>query len=362
MNPVRMKLYVPDLTCHISFTIAAIRSPWTDDEYGEEAAAFARRHFHQRELELDVQNVDKGGNFLGDAFFRKQNVALTLLEEGWASVIRTAERHPNLALYQKAEQAAQKARKGIWRNWTPQSDAPQEVAEDKPEPAQLLVTEVLDGTLFFCQRVSDNDQKTLDGLMGELQKANNQDYVAPVAPPKLEKGMLASVRYAEDGLWYRVRLTDGPVDRRFKIHYIDFGNSEVRDERDLRPLPPALAKVPIQAIRCKLALLRVPALVQDCGVEAAQTLKELTFGKVLMASLEWRENEDYYVTLGDPQLGMNVNKEVVRMGLATVKPRSGKRYEVPIQQLLQAQDEAKRLRLSMWRYGDVLDASDDEEQ
>jgi staphylococcal nuclease domain-containing protein 1 len=101
MNPVRLKLYVPELSSFISFTIAAVRSPWADDEFGEEACAWARRHFHQRKLEIDVQNVDKGGNFLGDAFFRKQNVALTLLEEGWASVSRGSERHPSLALYAK---------------------------------------------------------------------------------------------------------------------------------------------------------------------------------------------------------------------------------------------------------------------
>jgi hypothetical protein len=90
------------------------------------------------------------------------------------------------------------------------------------------------------------------------------------------------------GLWYRVKLMEGPADRRFKIHYLDFGNNEVRLETDFRPLPAALASVPPQVIRCRLALLRVPALVQDCGVEAIQALKELSFGRVLMASIEYK--------------------------------------------------------------------------
>ncbi len=389
MNPVRLKLYVPELSSFISFTVAAVRSPWADDEFGEEACAWARRHFHQRKLEIDVQTVDKGGNFLGDAFFRKQNVALTLLEEGWASVSRGSERHPSIALYIKAEAAAQAAKKGIWRNYVPVKEAEHDgmasagvVLEGAAasvvsasggsvaaaggeagasETCQLLVTEVTDGSCFYCQRVSDEHQKKLEALMGELQKVNGGVSVPPVR--KWARNDLACVRYAEDGLWYRVRLVEGPSDKRFKIHYLDFGNSEVRLESDFRTLPPSLAAVPPQVIRCRLALLRVPALVQDCGVEAVQALKELCFGRVLMASVEFREGEDYHVTLGDLSSGININKELVRLGLATVRQSSKmhKRFQKPLAQLLQAQEEAKRARLCLWRYGDILDQDDDDE-
>jgi hypothetical protein len=102
----------------------------------------------------------------------------------------------------------------------------------------------------------------------------------------------------------------------------------VRLESDFRALPAGLAGIPPQVIRCRLALLRVPAMVQDCGVEAVQALKvrrvaqicfvfhfvfhfvfqELCFGRVLMASVEFREGEDYHVTLGDLASGININK------------------------------------------------------
>jgi staphylococcal nuclease domain-containing protein 1 len=247
MNPVRLKLYIPSLSSFISFTLAAVRSPWADDEFGDEACAWARRHFHQRKLEIDVQTVDKGGNFLGDAFFRKMNVALTLLEEGWASVSRGSERHPSIALYGKAEAAAQAAKKGIWRNYVPPKEpelegmasagpvasvsapaasgsaasaaAPAAAAEGASETCQLLVTEVTDGSCFYCQRVSDEHQKRLDALMSELQKANAG---AGLPPPtrKWARNDVACVRYAEDGLWYRVRLMEGPADRRFKVGFV----------------------------------------------------------------------------------------------------------------------------------------------
>lgn len=141
----------------------------------------------------------------------------------------------------------------------------EQAAEQTGETAQLLVTEVTDGSCFYCQRVSEEHQKVrlvvvvavavllidpllfvqkLDALMSELQKVNAGGAVA--SAKKWAKGDLACVRYAEDGLWYRVRLMEGPSERRFKIHYLDFGNNEVRLETDFRPLPASLAAVPPQ--------------------------------------------------------------------------------------------------------------------
>ena len=83
-----------------------------------------------------------------------------------------------------------------------------------------------------------------------------------------------------------------------------------------------------------------------------------------MASVEFREGEDFHVTLGDVASGININKELVRLGLATVRQSSKmhKRFQKPVAQLLQAQDEARRARLCLWRYGDILDQEDEDEE
>jgi len=84
-----------------------------------------------------------------------------------------------------------------------------------------------------------------------------------------------------------------------------------------------------------------------------------------MASIEYREGDDVHcVTLGDVSSGININKELVRLGLATTHtpaPRDAKRFQKPIQQLLQAQDEAKKARLALWRFGDLLDQEEQDE-
>ena len=368
MNPVRLKLFVPELSAFISFTVAAVRSPWQDDEYGDEACAWARRHYHQRAIEIDVTTVDKGGNFLGDAFLGSStNIALSLLETGWASVSRGAERHALLVPYQKAESEAQAARLGIWQAYAPPSEQSEEndtsdqkkEHERNGETGKLLVTEV-EGAVFFCQRVSAQHQQVLEQLMDDLQ-STNASYVPPLQA-SWKRGQLCCARYGEDGLWYRVRLVEGGADRKFKINYIDFGNSEVRDERDLRVLAPALHALAPQVIQCRLSLLRMPALVQDCGMESIQAFKEFTFGRVLLASVDLVADNVHHVTLGDPSSGININKEMVRLGLATVEsPPSRLDMEQALGQLREAQDEAKRARLSLWRYGDILDQEEEEE-
>ena len=355
LNPVRLKLYIPELSCYLSFTVAAIRSPWGEHPHGDEACRWARRHFHQRKLEVHVSGCDKGGNFLGDAFHRKQNVALTLLEEGWAELGKGSDRHPSHTTYQQAQQAAQQQRKGMWRDWSPALDTQDEAAEKPLETGNVLVTEVVDGDHFYVQRTDEASQQTLQQIMADCQQCGAQSEAVVPRP-----GLLATVRFAQDGLWYRVRLQEELGGGRWSLYYLDFGNSESRPLADLRALGRS-ASAPAQALRCRLALLRVPALVQDCGAEAADTLRELCFGKMLYASFEWRENDVYHVTLGDLKTGININKEMVRLGVAVVYAKKGaKRFEKPLAQLLQAQDEAKGRRASLWRYGDILDASDDE--
>jgi hypothetical protein len=72
----------------------------------------------------------------------------------------------------QAEAVAQAAKKGIWRDFVPPKDANGGVAaaaisaaSSEPEPtgetAQLLVTEVTDGSCFYCQRVSEEHQKVI---------------------------------------------------------------------------------------------------------------------------------------------------------------------------------------------------------
>ena len=73
---------------------AGIRAPRTtrnasdkSEPYGSESAEFATRRYMQRDVEVEVDTVDKSGSFIGALYVNKtENAAITLVKEGLASV------------------------------------------------------------------------------------------------------------------------------------------------------------------------------------------------------------------------------------------------------------------------------------
>jgi staphylococcal nuclease domain-containing protein 1 len=53
---------------------------------GNEAADFANRRFMQRDCEVEFDNVDKSGGFIGALYVNKENAAISLVKEGLANV------------------------------------------------------------------------------------------------------------------------------------------------------------------------------------------------------------------------------------------------------------------------------------
>ena len=58
----------------------------TDAEpFGDEAMAFVKEIIMQREVDIEVETMDKGGNFIGWLFCDNTNISLSLVEEGFAA-------------------------------------------------------------------------------------------------------------------------------------------------------------------------------------------------------------------------------------------------------------------------------------
>lgn len=78
----------------LTLRVLGIRAPRTarnasekSEPYGSEASEFATRRFMQRDVEIEVDSVDKSGGFIGALFINKtENAAVTLLQEGLATV------------------------------------------------------------------------------------------------------------------------------------------------------------------------------------------------------------------------------------------------------------------------------------
>ncbi len=83
------------------------------DPYGEEAATFMKDMVLQHEVEVEVEAMDKGGNFIGWMFLDGVNLSVSLVEAGLAKVHFTAERSNFYKTLCAAEAKAKEAKKNV---------------------------------------------------------------------------------------------------------------------------------------------------------------------------------------------------------------------------------------------------------
>lgn len=77
----------PDLGPGIRAPRTARNASEKSEPYGAEAADFATRRYMQRDVEFEVDTIDKSGGFIGSLYFNKtENVAVSLLKEGLATI------------------------------------------------------------------------------------------------------------------------------------------------------------------------------------------------------------------------------------------------------------------------------------
>ncbi|UJR09280.1 hypothetical protein I4U23_013525 [Adineta vaga] len=122
------------------------------------------------------------------------------------------------------------------------------------EDFQALVSIAVNPSYFFVQ----NTLFTHD--LEKLAQSMNDYYTTtdpPVKPYKPMEMSCCAARYSVDNRWYRARIKRYSSDTSVELVYLDYGNNEERHINELRPLDPAFARLPAQAICAALELLPV---------------------------------------------------------------------------------------------------------
>ncbi|CAN1242042.1 Ribonuclease TUDOR 1 [Linum perenne] len=379
----RFKMLVPKETCCFAFSFSGVRCPGRDEPYADEALAFMRRRLMQRDVEIEVETVDRNGTFLGSLWESRTNMATVLLEAGLAKLQTSfgSDRIPEAHLLERAEQSAKKQKLKIWEKYVEgevvTNGAPTTEGKQK-EVLKVVVTEVLGGGKFYIQTVGD---QRVASIQQQLASLNIQG--APVIGafnPK--KGDIVLAQFSADNSWNRAMIVNVPrggvqsAKDKFEVFYIDYGNQEEVPYGHLRPLDPAVSVAPGLAQLCSLAYIKVPDLNEDCGPEAAEFLS----GSTLSSEKEFRakiEEKDVsggkvkgqgtgpvlIVTLVAVDAEISVNAALVQEGLARIEKKrkwDPRDRQVALDNLEKFQDEARSGRRGMWVYGDVQ--SDDEDE
>lgn len=379
----------------LTFVLSGIRAPKSArnatekaEPFGQEAHDFANRRCMQRDVEIDVENTDKVGGFIGTLYVNRENFAKLLLEEGLASVhAYSAEQSGNANELFAAEKKAKEARKGMWHDWDPSKDQADEEDDttangtngtngtnnstDPPAPRKkdyrdVVITNVDETGKLKLQQIGAGTTALTDLMQSfksfHLNKAND----APLpGPPKASDYVAA--RFSEDGEWYRARIRRNDRDAQTaEVLYIDYGNAETIPWSRLRPLSqPQFSpqKLKPQAVDAVLSFLQLPSAPEYLA-DAVYFIGAETADKQLVANVDYVAPEGtLFVTLFDAKvsssLEQSLNADVVGEGLAMV-PRKLKAWERAaegdvLKGLRIKEEEARKGRKGMWEYGDLTE-------
>nr|GMC75257.1 staphylococcal nuclease domain-containing protein 1-like [Ipomoea batatas] len=374
----RFKLYIPKETCSIAFSFSGVRCPGREEPYSEEAIALMRRKIMQRDVEVEVENVDRTGTFLGSLWESRTNAAVALLGAGLARLQMSfgSDKIPDAHLLAQAEQLAKRQKLKIWENYIEGEEVSTGpvVERRQKEELKVAVTEVLGGGKFYVQLVAD---QKVASIQKQLASLNLQE--APVIGafnPK--KGDIVLAQFSADNSWNRAMIVNAPrgavesLNDKFEVFYIDYGNQEVVPYSQLRPADASVSSASGLAQLCSLAFIKVPGLEDDYGQDAAIHLSELVLNapKEFKAVIEEKDTSGgkvkgqgtgtvFMVTLVDPEADVSINAMLLKDGLARLEKRRRWIPKESLEELEKAHKEAREKRRGMWEYGDV--DSDDEE-
>jgi staphylococcal nuclease domain-containing protein 1 len=382
----RFTVLVPRENAKLTFVLSGITAPRSarnpgdkSDPFGQEAHDFASKRLQQRDVEIDVESNDKVGGFIGTLYINRENFTKLLLEEGYASVhAYSAEKSGNANELFAAEKRAKEARKGLWENWDPSQEEGGEESYDAPTNGQS--TAGANGDAATAPRKSDYRDVVITHIdengrlkLQELSRANALDdlqakfksfHLSTGKPldgaPKA--GDLVSGKFLGD--WYRAKVRRNDREKqKAELYYIDYGNSELVDWKDLRGLPGdkfGTANLKPMAIDASLSYIQYPTAIHYQR-DSLNFLREEFAERKLVASVDQIDRDgSWSVTLFDSQelgdrLEDSVNALLVKQGLAMV-PRKLKAWErgAPIlKSLKKDEDEAKDAHAGCWEYGDI---------
>lgn len=121
----RLKLFVPKEYCLITFLLAGVKCPraaritpssggMEAEPYGDEALAFTRKFCFQKDVDVQVENMEsKGSGFIGWLFIDGVNLSVALVEEGLAEVSNFIEQGEHLKTLKAAEDRAKASKLGV---------------------------------------------------------------------------------------------------------------------------------------------------------------------------------------------------------------------------------------------------------
>ncbi|OQR83254.1 nuclease [Achlya hypogyna] len=362
----RFKVYIPKENCTVNFIVAGIKCPQPAkpskeaEPYGEDARRLARRSVMQRNVTIEVEDMDRMGNAFGPMFVGpkdpKNNFGVALLASGYARTDDfSIDRTECGAELQRAQDGAKTAKLHLWKSFVEQEVVAKTVVRRTADEVLPVVrlSEITNATTFFIQNIGDRTLATVEDKMKEFTAQVGIEGKAF----EIKRGVLCAALF-DDGagpLWNRARVESMTV-RGVQVRFIDHGNTEYMPTQRLRPLDPSLAHFPPQAKECVLGFIKPFADGAEYAEDAAHMLNDTAWGKTLSAVVHGSDGAGkacVSLFLNDKSVAETLLEQgIVKVDRAAIK-RAEPFQKAVVDKLLAALEQAKRRRLCLWHYGDA---------
>lgn len=353
-SSTKLKVFIPKENCLINLVLAGVNTPKSSDPMVAEAVNLVRLRALQRDVHIEIDTVDKVGNFIGSVFYEKtHNLALELVKNGLLSV----REYNKSSEFNNAESEAKTSRKGIWKDY--KEVVPETVNDNEPENDEteanagddvsqrksVIITNVSkDFTSFHAQHVKDGPE--IEALLNRLRQEVTTNPPIP-GSYKPKKGDLAMGKFSQDGLWYRVRIEKNINTNESQVLYIDYGNRETLVNSDIEPLPAMsnFTSFPPAAKEYSFAFT-FPDTDAEFNEEVLDVFMETTANKVLLLKSEYKDTNTGLeaATLLDETSKKDVVLQMVKDGWLFVdtKTRRDRRLTKKLNEYKSAQEHAKK--------------------
>jgi len=396
-NADRIKVQLPEPRAILNLILSGIDVKGNGDKkLADEACAEVKRMLTQREVQVEIEKVDRNANFIGNVYAPEgMDVSIWLLQNGYAKIFQRQNQRGPMNVrpaLRKAENEAKENRAGCWENYTSPAekveteeakesgDRPSEGTrrrrgcpqgakgdrskrrERKPERLKSMsvqVTHLSDGVTFFARSSNDPRAEMIEDYMRKIDPTTctfNPSF-------KVERGVIVAGLYELDGNFYRCKIQGpGPMDgdvRLWRCDWIDFGErGEVRETAILEIENDVVRNGPPLAMKCVLAGLKPPPENSNYYDSATRRFWSEIFDKSLDLKI-LRQNKDIrYVTVNFK--GDSINDKMLREGVLRVHEGRDMREEPAYKEHLVAlQNKAYEDHVGLWQFGDL--GSDDED-
>jgi staphylococcal nuclease domain-containing protein 1 len=385
MSGSSFRVYVPKEHCQFTLKLAGIVTPSnfgdSNDPFAEESRDYAVTTLQQREVDIMVETVDRGGNFIGYLLFRGKNFGVQLVAEGLATC-SGADRTLFPTELAAAEKAAKEAKKNIWseKGAVPAMAAKRaavmaareqsRASYQKPDTLgqawqHVQVTNVDNSAsvhLVFGNDEVDATREAMATLIDQIGGSEEKKH----AP---SRGEIVVVHFKEDKSWYRGKVVEVyPQDKRADVAFIDFGNVIEAPFKEIRAIP---ADATYDILRTTAPLAKPARLawiknredgnewIDDAVAAAWAYIGDAS--EVLQARLEYTSDggSQKYYSIAHKQEALSLQEDLLQQGLALVDRGAVVIDPSSVTKHLAKQEIARKQHIGMWIHGDFEEDEDD---